>query len=143
MATSANAEFVERIAKLPLAYQPGTTWDYSHSTDVLGRLIEVVSGQTLYQFEKERMLDPLGMKDTSFYVTDAAKQARIAEPFTNDRSIGAERRVQRPARGAASGSPAAAAWWAPPRTTRASCRCCSTAARSTASAISARRRSPT
>src|SRR5262249_33275018 len=42
-----NEEFVERLAKLPLAYQPGTTWDYSHSTDVLGRLVEVVSGTTL------------------------------------------------------------------------------------------------
>ena len=46
--------------------QPGTTWDYSHSTDVLGRLVEVVSGKSLYQFEKERILDPLGMSDTSF-----------------------------------------------------------------------------
>ena len=85
-----NAEFVDRIAKLPLAYEPGTTWDYSHSTDVLGRLIEVVSGKTLYEFEKARILDPLGMKDTSFYVTDKAKQDRIAEPFPNDRSIGVE-----------------------------------------------------
>ena len=59
-----NAEFVDRLAKLPLAYQPGTTWDYSHSTDVLGRVIEVVSGKSLYQFEKERLLDPLGMTDT-------------------------------------------------------------------------------
>jgi CubicO group peptidase (beta-lactamase class C family) len=83
-----NAELVERLAKQPLAYQPGTTWDYSHSTDVLGRLIEVVSGLTLYQFEKGRVLDPLGMKDTSFYVTDKAKQDRIAEPFPDDRSIG-------------------------------------------------------
>jgi len=85
-----NAEFVDRVAKLPLAYQPGTTWDYSHSTDVLGRLVEVISGQTLYQFEKERLLDPLGMKDTSFYVTDASKQSRIAEPFPDDRSIGVD-----------------------------------------------------
>ena len=84
-----NAEFVERIAKLPLAYQPGTTWDYSHSTDVLGRVIEVVSGKSLYAFEKERILDPLGMTDTVFYVTDEGKQGRIAEPFANDRSIGA------------------------------------------------------
>jgi CubicO group peptidase (beta-lactamase class C family) len=83
-----NAEFVERIAKLPLSYQPGTTWDYSHSTDVLGRLIEVVSGKSLYAEEKEALLDPLGMKDTSFYVTDAERQARIAEPFENDRSLG-------------------------------------------------------
>jgi CubicO group peptidase (beta-lactamase class C family) len=84
-----NAEFVERLAKLPLAFQPGTTWDYSHSTDVLGRLVEVVSGKSLYQFEKENILDPLGMTDTSFYVTDPAKQVRLAEPFKNDRTIGA------------------------------------------------------
>jgi len=45
--TGTNAEFVERIATLPLSYQPGTTWDYSHSTDVLGRLIEVISGKSL------------------------------------------------------------------------------------------------
>ncbi len=83
-----NADFVERIAKLPLAYQPGTTWDYSHSTDVLGRLVEIVSGKSLYAFEKERILDPLGMSDTSFYVTDEAKQGRVAEPFANDRTIG-------------------------------------------------------
>jgi CubicO group peptidase (beta-lactamase class C family) len=83
------AGFVDRIAKLPLAYQPGTTWDYSQSVDVLGRVIEVVSGKSLYQFEKERLLDPLGMKDTSFYVTDPAKQSLIAEPFPNDRTIGA------------------------------------------------------
>jgi len=83
-----NAELVDRLAKLPLAYQPGTTWDYSHSTDVLGRLVEVISRQTLYQFEKERLLDPLGMKDTSFYVTDKSKQDRIVEPFANDRNFG-------------------------------------------------------
>jgi CubicO group peptidase (beta-lactamase class C family) len=84
-----NAEFVERLAKLPLAYQPGTTWDYSHSTDVLGRVIEVVAGTSLYQFEKARVLDPLGMKDTAFYVTDPARQPRIAEPLADDRTIGA------------------------------------------------------
>src|SRR5438874_2941670 len=83
-----NAEFAERLAKLPLAYQPGTTWDYSQSTDVLGRVVEVVSGKSLYQFEKERLLDPLGMADTSFAVTDPAKQERLAEPFPNDRAIG-------------------------------------------------------
>jgi CubicO group peptidase (beta-lactamase class C family) len=83
-----NEEFVERLARLPLAYQPGTTWDYSHSTDVLGRVIEVVSGTSLYRFEKERILDPLGMNDTMFYVTDKARQTRIAEPFANDRTIG-------------------------------------------------------
>jgi CubicO group peptidase (beta-lactamase class C family) len=83
-----NAQFAERLAKLPLAYQPGTTWDYSQSTDMLGRVIEVVSGKSLYQFEKERLLDPLGMTNTSFYVTDAARQSLVAEPFPNDRKIG-------------------------------------------------------
>jgi CubicO group peptidase (beta-lactamase class C family) len=83
-----NAEFVQRLAKLPLVYQPGTTWDYSQSVDVLGRVIEVISGKSLYQFEKERLLDPLGMKDTGFYVTDPEKKALVAEPFPNDRKIG-------------------------------------------------------
>jgi CubicO group peptidase (beta-lactamase class C family) len=83
-----NAEFVQRLAKLPLAYQPGTTWDYSHSVDVLGRVIEVISGKSLYQFEKERLLDPLGMKETAFYVSDPAKKSLVAEPFANDRKIG-------------------------------------------------------
>jgi CubicO group peptidase (beta-lactamase class C family) len=83
-----NAEFSDRIAKLPLAYQPGTTWDYSHSTDILGRVIEVVTSKSLYAFEKERILDPLGMQDTSFYVKDPSNWPRIAEPFAKDRSIG-------------------------------------------------------
>ena len=83
-----NAEFVDRLAKLPLLYQPGTTWDYSHSTDVLGRLVEVVSGRTFGEFLTARIFTPLGMPDTAFYVGDAAKQGRIAEPFPNDRSIG-------------------------------------------------------
>src|SRR6266851_5420805 len=49
-----NAEFAERLTRLPLAEQPGTLWDYGHSTDELGRVIEVVSGQSLFQFERER-----------------------------------------------------------------------------------------
>jgi CubicO group peptidase (beta-lactamase class C family) len=82
-----NAEFSERIAKLPLAEQPGTRWDYGHSTDVLGRVIEVISGQSLFQFEKQRLLDPLGMTDTAFYVADPAKRPLIAEPMPEDRWI--------------------------------------------------------
>jgi len=82
------ADFVKALAKLPLQFQPGTTWDYSQSTDILGRVIEVVSGKSLLQFEKERLLDPLGMTNTSFYVTDAARQSLVAEPFPNDRRIG-------------------------------------------------------
>jgi CubicO group peptidase (beta-lactamase class C family) len=70
-----NAEFVDRLSKLPLVYQPGSTWDYSYSTDVIGRLVEVISGKSLLGFEKERILDPLGMRDTSFYVSDTNKQS--------------------------------------------------------------------
>jgi CubicO group peptidase (beta-lactamase class C family) len=80
-----NATFAERLAKLPLADQPGTRWDYGHSTDVLGRVIEVISGQSLYQFEKQRLLDPLGMTDTAFFVADAAQRPRLAEPVPSDR----------------------------------------------------------
>jgi CubicO group peptidase (beta-lactamase class C family) len=85
-----NAEFVDRIVKLPLANHPGAMWDYSHSTDVLGRVIEIVSKKTLLEFEKERILDPLGMKDTAFDVTDKARHARIAEAFPNDVTIGTD-----------------------------------------------------
>jgi CubicO group peptidase (beta-lactamase class C family) len=82
-----NAEFAERIARLPLAEQPGTLWDYGHSTDILGRVIEVVSGKSLLQFEKDSLLGPLGMNDTSFFVTDPAKQKMIAQPVPNDRDF--------------------------------------------------------
>ena len=80
-----NADFAERIAKLPLADQPGKRWDYGHSTDVLGRVIEVVSGQTLFQFEKQRLFDPLVMPETAYYVADKANWSRIARPLPSDR----------------------------------------------------------
>ncbi len=83
-----SAEFSQRVARLPLSYQPGTTWDYGHSTDILGRVVEVISGKSLFQFQKERLLDPLGMSDTSFVVTDPLKHARVAEPFADNRSMG-------------------------------------------------------
>jgi CubicO group peptidase (beta-lactamase class C family) len=62
------SEFVKRLAQAPLVHQPGTIWDYSYSIDVLGRLVEVVSGQTLDQFFAERILKPLRMEDTGFFV---------------------------------------------------------------------------
>src|SRR6202795_1672493 len=80
-----NAAFAGRLAKLPLAEQPGTRWDYGHSTDVLGRVIEVISGQSLFGFEKQRLLDPLGMTETAFDVADAAQRPRVAEPMPDDR----------------------------------------------------------
>jgi len=79
-----NAEFAERIARLPLEVQPGTLWDYGHSTDILGRIIEIVSGKSLLGFEQEKLLGPLGMSATSFYVTDPAKAKLIALPMPND-----------------------------------------------------------
>ena len=83
-----NEEFAKKIATMPLHYHPGSTWDYSYSTDVLGRVVEVVAGKSLFAFMKERILDPLSMKDTSFYVPEPARQGRLAEPFTEDRTIG-------------------------------------------------------
>src|SRR6266849_1488622 len=80
-----NADFAERIAKLPLADQPGKRWDYGHSTDVLGRVIEVVSGQTLFQFEKQRLFDPLVMPETADDV--AAVGIRRRGPGRNDRRL--------------------------------------------------------
>ena len=82
------AEFAERIAKLPLHDQPGSLWQYGHSTDVLARIMEIVSGKSLLEVEREKLLDPLGMKDTGYYITDPVKQSRIAEPFPNERTIG-------------------------------------------------------
>ncbi|OKO84990.1 serine hydrolase domain-containing protein [Bradyrhizobium sp. AS23.2] len=89
-----NAEFVAKIATLPLVEQPGTMWDYGHSTDVLARVVEVISGKTLLQFEKERLLDPLGMNETAFFVADPAKFPRIAEPMPEDRNINPTTRLR-------------------------------------------------
>jgi CubicO group peptidase (beta-lactamase class C family) len=82
-----NAGFAERIAKVPLAEQPRTLWDYGHSIDVLGRVIEVASGQSLYRFEKRNLLDPLGMTTTKFFLTDPAERERYAQPLPRDRHV--------------------------------------------------------
>jgi len=79
-----NKVFADRIARLPLARQPGTLWRYGHSTDVLGSIIEIVSGQTLYQFEKQYIFDPLGMTSTKFVLESADERARMAEPLPSD-----------------------------------------------------------
>ena len=117
-----NAEFADRIATLPLAEQPATRWNYSHSTDVLGRVVEVASGQTLFQFEKQRLFDPLGMSETAYYVADEAKWPRIAQPFPVDRFRVAGNQGPDSRRGA--GNPAARAWSRRSGTTPASCKCC-------------------
>ncbi len=65
------AEFVTKLSKLPLAHQPGTVWEYSLSTDVLGRLVEVISGMSFDRFVAERITKPLHMPDTAFYLNEA------------------------------------------------------------------------
>jgi CubicO group peptidase (beta-lactamase class C family) len=78
------AEFAERIARLPLHNQPGALWQYGHSTDVLARVMEIASGKSLLEIEREKLLDPLGMNDTRFFVTDPEKQKLLAQPVPND-----------------------------------------------------------
>jgi len=76
-------EQIERLARVPLAHQPGSAWEYSLSTDVLGRVVEAVSGATLGQFLQERLFAPLKMTDTAFLVPNG-KAARLAQPFAKD-----------------------------------------------------------
>jgi len=78
------AEFAERIAKLPLHDQPGSLWQYGHSTDILARVMEVATGKSLFTIEREKLLAPLGMKDTGFFVTDPEQQKLLAQPVPND-----------------------------------------------------------
>ncbi|HKH66338.1 MAG TPA: serine hydrolase domain-containing protein, partial [Reyranella sp.] len=74
------AEMADKLAKLSLVYQPGTTWEYSMSTDVLGRVVEVASGMPLDKFIEERITKPLKMGDTGFEVS-ADKKPRGAKPM--------------------------------------------------------------
>jgi CubicO group peptidase (beta-lactamase class C family) len=78
-----NAEHAALVASLPLMCQPGAEWNYSRSTDILGRIIEVVSGKSLSAFLTERILAPLQMAETAFH-TGEENAARLAEPFAND-----------------------------------------------------------
>jgi CubicO group peptidase (beta-lactamase class C family) len=99
-----NADLVTKLATLPLMFEPGTTWEYSMSTDVLGRVVEVVSGKGLGDFFAERITGPLGLADTAFEAV-GDKAARLAEPQT-DAATGARppmRNVTRPHRWASGG----------------------------------------
>jgi CubicO group peptidase (beta-lactamase class C family) len=78
-----NAEHATLVASLPLICQPGAEWNYSRSTDILGRLIEVVTGKTLGAFLTERILAPLQMTETAFH-TGEENAGRLAEPFAAD-----------------------------------------------------------
>ena len=81
------AEFNEKLAAAPLAHQPGTYWEYSLASDLLGRVIEAASGQRLAAFLDERIFKPLGMNDTAFALP-ADKGGRLAIPFATDPASG-------------------------------------------------------
>jgi CubicO group peptidase (beta-lactamase class C family) len=82
-----NAEQVATLGRLPLLHQPGTRWEYGRSTDVIGRLVEVLSGQTLGEFFERHILAPLGMVDTAFHVPER-HHSRLAEAFGRDPDSG-------------------------------------------------------
>jgi CubicO group peptidase (beta-lactamase class C family) len=82
-----GTEQVERLSKIPLAHQPGTTWEYSLASDVLGRVVEAASGKRLGDFLAERLFKPLKMVDTGFWVPEE-KMARLAKPFEVDPASG-------------------------------------------------------
>ena len=87
-----NAEFAHTLAGLPLMFEPGTAWDYGRATDLLGRVVEVVSGQTLGAHLTEHIFKPLGMSET-WFVVPPEHHARIAEPFARDPEGGVPMRV--------------------------------------------------
>ena len=90
-----NAEFSQTLAAVPLQFQPGSVWAYSRATDVLGRLVEVVSGQGLGAFLQTEIFGPLGMGDTGFAVPPEHHH-RIAEPFAHDPDGGVPMKVLEP-----------------------------------------------
>jgi len=77
------ADQVDRLSKVPLAHQPGTVWEYSLASDVLGRVVEAAAGERLGDFLDKRLFKPLKMTDTGFWVP-AAKLGRLAEPLAID-----------------------------------------------------------
>ncbi len=87
-----NAEFSKTLAALPLQFEPGTMWEYSRATDVLGALVEAVSGQTLGDFLSQHIFNPLGMLETGFSVPPE-NHHRLAEPFKNDPDGGIQLRL--------------------------------------------------
>ena len=86
--SQSSADQVASLGKLPLLHQPGTRWEYGRSTDVVGRLVEALSGQRLSAFFQRHILGPLGMVDTAFHVPER-HHSRLAEAFSNDPDSGA------------------------------------------------------
>ena len=97
-------EFINRVAKLPLLYQPGEGWVYSVSVDIQGYLVEKLSGKPFADFLRERIFQPLGMKDTGFYVP-ADKLDRVASIYQSDVNAGAAAMPKDPGIGSPPGLP--------------------------------------
>ena len=129
-------------AELPLLFEPGTEWNYGHSTDVLGRVVEVISGQPLDEFLAARVLGPLGMAETGFHAPEAEPRPprRALRPGSRDRPREPQPRLRGGEGARPRTSPAAAGSSRPRATTRASRACWRAAASSTACACSARAR---
>ena len=72
-----TVEFCNRLGKQPLAFQPGTGWRYSTCADILGAVVEAVSGKRFGQFLKEELFEPLGMKDTDFWVPEEKRDRLV------------------------------------------------------------------
>ncbi len=102
-------EFVARLAKIPLLYQPGTKFHYSVAVDVLGRVVEVASGETLDVFFEKRIFKPLDMVDTAFYVP-ASKVDRFAANYGPGLVM-----IDDPAKSAVSQTSQVPLWWRRPR----------------------------
>jgi CubicO group peptidase (beta-lactamase class C family) len=90
-------DFIRLMGQLPLMYQPGTVWEYSHATDVLGVLLERVAGMSLDALLHERILKPLGMDDSGFWVAED-QQHRIAEAYATDPVTGGSVKLNQPRR---------------------------------------------
>ena len=109
-----NADLVAALGPLPLVHTPGSRWEYSRATDVLGAVLEVIEGESLGAILKRRILEPLGMHDTGFAVPPH-RLPDLAEPFAQDPQTGAD--------------PRAAGWCLLRETTRAFCSSCWAGAR--------------
>ena len=116
---------IDRLATMPLLYQPGTQWVYSVSVDIQGYLVEKLSGKTFPEFLRTRLFEPLGMVDTGFSVP-AEKLSRVATIYAYDKAkagLAPSRSIRR-SRSCPDFRPAAAACMARPPTISASRRCC-------------------
>ncbi|GAB4430137.1 MAG: serine hydrolase domain-containing protein [Bacteroidia bacterium] len=102
------ADNIDKLARLPLKHEPGAAWTYGLSTDVLGRVVEVVSGQPLDQYMREHIFDPLGMDDTGFYF-DSTEADRLTTLYSNHPTYKLVPIPDQPARGMSGNTPVAGA----------------------------------